>query len=169
MTVPLRSDADPDSATQVLRRFRVLFNAVQTHFRLIEKESGLGGAQAWALSLVAKQPGIGVGELAKHMDIHQSTASNLVKMLLKKELVTLSKSLSDKRAVQLHITAAGQLLLKLVPGPSQGVLPEALAQLDPATLERLNEDLARLTEVLQADDAAANTPLADLARPDVPT
>ncbi len=149
-------------AAQVLRRFRVVFNAVRTHFRQIEKESGLGGAQVWALSLIRSQPGMGVGEVAKGMDTHQSTASNLVKLLVKKQLVTMTKSLEDKRVVELRITPAGQAVLAQIPGPFEGVLPGALGQLDASTLACLNRDLGQLIGALHADESAGQIPLANL-------
>jgi DNA-binding MarR family transcriptional regulator len=71
----------PDAATRVLRQFRQVFNAVKSHFRQVEKAAGIGGAQLWALSVVALQPGIGVNALARAMDIQQTTASNLVRAL----------------------------------------------------------------------------------------
>lgn len=151
-----------DNAVQVLRQFRVVFNAVKTHFRQVEADTGLGGAQVWALSLVNKTPGIGVGEVATRMDIHQSTASNLIKVLLKKELLVASKSEADKRAVNLRITADGRKALKKNPGPFEGVLPDALRKLDAATLASLNRDLETLVQLLAADEAASGIPLADL-------
>ncbi len=162
MTAPAPNPPLSDDAVQVLRRFRVVFNAVRTHFRLMEKEAGLGGAQVWALSLIRATPKIGVGDIAGHMDIHQSTASNLIKALLKKELVTMTKSAGDKRAVELRITAQGRKVLQKIPGPFEGVLPEALGRLDTATLARLNADLETLTRVLHADEDAAGIPLSDL-------
>ena len=149
-------------AAQVLRRFRVVFNAVRTHFRQVEKESGLGGAQVWALSLIRNQPGMGVGDVAKRMDTHQSTASNLVKLLVKKQLVTMTKSLEDKRVVELRITPAGLAVLAQIPGPFEGVLPGALGQLDASTLARLNRDLGQLIGALHADESAGHIPLAQL-------
>ena len=149
-------------AAQVLRRFRVVFNAVRTHFRQVEKESGLGGAQVWALSLIRSQPGMGVGDVAKGMDTHQSTASNLVKLLVKKQLVTMTKSLEDKRVVELRITPAGLAVLAQIPGPFEGVLPGALGQLDASTLARLNRDLGQLIGALHADESAGHIPLAQL-------
>lgn len=154
---------DPtDNATQALRQFRVVFNAVRTHFRQVEQETGLGGAQVWALSLIQKSPGLGVGDIAVGMDIHQSTASNLVKVLLKKELVTMTKSDGDKRAVELRVTPEGKKALKKIPGPFEGVLPDALRQLDEATLSNLNRDLEKLVLLLATDGAAGNIPLAHL-------
>lgn len=162
MQEPTSSPASPEQAAQVLRRFRVVFNAVRTHFRLMENEAGLGGAQVWALSLIRTSPGLGVGDIASQMDIHQSTASNLIKVLVSKELVSVVKSTGDKRAVHLRITAQGRKVLKKIPGPFEGVLPNALSQLDAATLGRLNQDLEKLTVLLQADEAAASIPLANL-------
>lgn len=88
---------------KVLRRFRVVFNAVRTHFRHMEKEVGLGGAQVWALSVIKANSGIGMGEVASKMEVHQSTASNLIKSLLRKELITLEKAPNDRRNVRLKI------------------------------------------------------------------
>lgn len=140
----------------------MVFNAVRTHFRQMEKQVGLGGAQVWALSVIKANPGIGLGDVAINMEIHQSTASNLIKTLLAKELISLEKLPSDRRNVRLKILPAGSRLLKKVSGPFEGVLPEALSSLDPGTLQRLDEDLGALIEILHADEAAAEIPLANL-------
>lgn len=154
--------AEPVTPAKVLRRFRVVFNAVRTHFRQMEKQVGLGGAQVWALSLIKANPGIGIGEVAARMDIHQSTASNLVKALLRKELISLDKAPTDRRNVRLKILPAGSRLLKKVSGPFEGVLPEALSSLTGDTLQRLDEDLGQLIGLLSADESAESTPLAHL-------
>jgi DNA-binding MarR family transcriptional regulator len=152
----------PVTPAKVLRRFRVVFNAVRTHFRQMEKHVGLGGAQVWALSVIQAKPGIGMGEVASSLDIHQSTASNLVKSLLRKELISLDKAPHDRRNVRLTIMPAGVSLLKSVSGPFEGVLPVALASLTGETLQRLDEDLGQLIGLLNADESAGETPLANL-------
>lgn len=153
---------DSEQAAAVLRRFRVVFNAIRTHFQQVEKQVGLGGAQVWALSLIQAQPGIGVSELASRMDIHQSTTSNLLRALMQKQLVRQAKSDTDRRSVHLYIEPAGQALLAQAPGPFEGVLPGALAQLPPPTLARLDQDLAALIALLKADESAGQVPLAQL-------
>jgi len=156
---PSRGQVEP---SQVLRRFRVIFSAVRSHFKQVEKLVGLGGAQVWALSVVEDLPGIGLTELARRMDIHQSTTSNLVRGLQAKALLRLERDDADKRHVHLYTTVAGQALLAKVPTPFEGVLPQALAQLPAATLKRLDQDLAVLTSLLNVDEDAAGTPLANL-------
>lgn len=151
-----------ESADRVLRQFRQIFNAVKTHFQQVEKKVGLGGAQVWALSVIRDRPDIGIGDLARAMNIHQSTASNLVKALVERELVVAAKHSGDRRAVHLRLLAAGAKVLRRTPGPFAGVLPEALAALDHKTLGRLEKDLAKLIAELKADERAGKIPLAEL-------
>jgi DNA-binding MarR family transcriptional regulator len=159
---PSDSAEMPVSAVRVLRRFRMVFNAVKSHFQQVEKKAGIGGAQVWALSVIRDQPDIGVSGLAEAMDIHQSTASNLVKALLQAGYVEAVRGTRDRRAVMLRLLAPGHAVLARVPGPFAGVLPDALGRLDASTLRRLDEDLGRLIAILQVDERAAGIPLAQL-------
>lgn len=160
---PSPTEADRvEAAVQVLRRFRAVFNAVKSHFQQVEKQAGIGGAQLWALSLVESQPGIGVGALARQMDVHQTTASNLVRSLVEQGLVASQRSGADRRATELRATRAAARVLSRAPGPFAGVLPDALKQLDRQTLKRLDEDLRQLLHLLSTDRKAERIPLAEL-------
>ena len=142
-------------AASVLRKFRVIFNSVRRHFREIEQKAGVSGAHLWALGVVADHPGIGVNELAKALEVHQSTVSNLLKTLVTKKLVAAQRSEADRRAVQLTVTAAGRKVLAKAPGPYSGVLPDALLELQPQVIKRLDRDLDTLVQVLNPDEADA--------------
>lgn len=149
-----------DHAARVLRQFRLIFNTVRRHFQTIEKQSGIGGAQVWALSLVAQHQGLGVTQLAELMDIHQSTTSNLVRSLIKSGLLHSEKSSSDRRVVELYVLPEGLKLLKKIPGPFAGVLPHALQRMDEVTLLQLERNLSALINRLEVDEKAAHTPIA---------
>ncbi len=160
--VPVEAANDgEDVAIAVLRQFRQVFNAVKSHFQQVEKTVGMGGAQVWALSVVREHPGIGVGALARAMSIHQSTASNLVRTLIDREMVVAVKQGTDRRAVQLNLLPAGAKVLKNSPGPFAGLLPDALKSLPAETLERLQADLSQLILAIAADDVHAALPLSD--------
>ncbi len=148
------------SAAHVLRQFRLIFSSIRRHFQNIEKISGVGGAQIWALSLIAEKPGLAVTHLSQAMDIHQSTASNLIRALLKMGLVHSEKSLLDKRVSELYPLPEGLKLLKKIPGPYTGVLPLALSELSAETLANLERDLDLLVKKLDVDEVSAKTPLA---------
>jgi DNA-binding MarR family transcriptional regulator len=158
--------ADPaeheQSVLQVLRQFRQVFNAVKSHYQQVEKITGMGGTQVWALSIVREHPDIGVGALAQRMSIHQSTASNLVRTLTERELIVGVKEAADRRAVQLRLLPAGAAALANAPLPVAGVLPDALTMLDANVLQRLHADLGRLIVLLDADESGASIPLSDM-------
>lgn len=143
----------------VLRKLRLVFNTVKGHFRDVEKQVGVAGAQVWALSVIQERPGCGVGELARAMDVHQSTASNLLKPLIEGGMVTAERAQADRRALHLRLTRRGHAVLRKAPGPAAGVLPDALGKLDLETLLRLDHDLEDLIAVLQTDKRAAKMPL----------
>lgn len=154
---PLTSE---EQATLVLRQFRLIFSTVRRHFQAMEKLSGIGGAQVWALSLVAQHPGLGVTRLAEMMDIHQSTTSNLVKSLIQSGLLHSEKSTNDRRVVELYALPEGLKLLKKIPGPFAGVLPHALSRMDHDTLRQLAHNLSALIHRLEVDEQSAQTPIA---------
>jgi DNA-binding MarR family transcriptional regulator len=81
---------------------------------------------------------------------------------VRKELISMAKTPEDRRNVQLRILPAGLAVLSQVPGPFEGVLPEALAQLNGQTLLRLDQDLGGLIALLKADEMAGGIPLAEL-------
>ncbi len=151
-----------DPAARVLRRFRLVFNTVKAHFQQVEREAGVGGAQLWALSVVRANPGLGINNLARAMDIHQTTASNLVKSLVRAQMLVAEKNGPDRRTVQLRVLPAGARVLRKAPGPFAGVLPGALARLDPEMLRRLDNDLSALIDELHIDEKAAGIPLAQM-------
>lgn len=159
---PETLDSPHGQAAQVLRQFRVVFNAVRTHFQQVEKCVGISGAQVWVLNVIKNAPGIGVNKLAQAMDIHQSTASNLIRQLVKNGHVRTVKSSTDRRGIHLYIEPLGLELLSKAPGPYEGLLPNALRQLSPETLASLQRDLGELMLKLRADEEAGGIPLAEL-------
>lgn len=149
--------------TVALRHFRTIYGAVRAHFRAIEREAGLGGAPIWALSLIAQRPGLGVGDVARGMDIHPSTASNLVRLLVAQGLVRSERAHHDARVRALHVSETAQAILARVPQPFEGVLPHALAQLDARSIAALNTQLAQLAQIMGASaQSHARVPLASL-------
>lgn len=157
-----RKSAAP-AARQALRSFRVVFSSVKRHYKVLEARSGVGGSELWALTEIAKAPGLRVADLASRLLVHQSTASNLVEALVRGQLVAKQRSEQDERVVHLTATPRGRKVVERAPTPSEGLLPHAIARLSTAELASLNEGLnALLRAMAQHDPRAAATPLADL-------
>lgn len=137
----------------VLQRFRVLIRSVQRHSQWIEKRSGVTGAQLWAMQELLESPGLRVGDLARRMALHQSTASNMVDKLESTGRLRKERQTADHRVVQLYLTEAGMALLAAAPSPARGILPEALRLMDEGALTRLQGDLdILLTQIRRVDE-----------------
>lgn len=144
----------------VLERFRILVRAAQRHSQWIERQTGVTGAQLWAMQELAEAPGLRVGELAACMAIHQSTASNLADRLEAGGLLVRERAGTDQRVVCLRLTEKGEALLRKAPSPARGVLPEALRRLDAAGLERLQKELdGLLGQMRDLDEGFGKEPL----------
>ena len=144
---------------EVLAQFRVVFKSIRRHYQDVERRSGITGALLWALAEIAGRPGGQVGELARTLAIHQSTASNLVRRLAARGLIARERRGRDQRAVQLFPTRKGLRVLKAAPQPLIGVLQQALADLPPSSLRALHVQLARLIKVMRFKSLEARTTL----------
>jgi DNA-binding MarR family transcriptional regulator len=148
---------------EVLEQFRVIVKSIRQHYRDVEHRAGLTGAQLWALAQVAGYPGSQVGELARALAIHQSTASNLLRRLEGLGLVTRQRRGADQRHVQLFASKKGYLVLKRAPQPLIGVLQQALSELPSPALRDLHDHLARVIRLMKVRSLAARaTPLSEM-------
>ncbi len=148
-----QSEAQHEAAPRdVLKRFRLIFRAVQQHSHWVETRTGVSSAQLWALWELSRKPGLRVTELAKAMAVHQSTASNLLEKLAKKGLVTRNRISPDHRVVSLYLTELGQQTLERLPRPAQGILQNALSSLKPEILDSLARDLDLLIANMNIKD-----------------
>ena len=156
----LRKLAPQATPLSVLQRFRVLIRTAQRHSQWIERQSGVTGAQLWALQELFEVPGLRVGELANRMALHQSTASNMVDRLETGGLIRKERTSADQRVVRLYLTGEGTALLGRAPSPARGVLPEALRLLDPEALKRLQGELdGLLLQIRDLDEGFGMQPL----------
>ena len=150
-------------ALATLMKFRLIINSIKRHYQWVEKQSGIKGAQLWALWELHSAPGLRVSELGKAMAIQQPTASNLVDKLVKAKLIVRRRSTTDQREVRLFVTNAGRKLIKRAPKPSRGLLPEVLHGLPQASLLQLNELLKLVLEGMgPIDKKSMKKPLSDV-------
>ena len=99
------------SHLDILQKFRIIVSTAQKYSQRVEKQLGVTGAQLWIMKEIDVTPGLRVGEVAKKLAIHQTTASNLLDALEKKEMVCKSRLATDQRIVNLTLTDKGKSLL----------------------------------------------------------
>jgi DNA-binding MarR family transcriptional regulator len=141
----------------VLAQFRVLFQSIRRHYQRVQRSSGVTGAQLWALTHVGRHPGTRMGELARALAIHPSTASNLVRRLEGLALVARRRTGRDQRTVQLFLTGKGAKALRRAPQPLIGVLQQALSELPARRLDALGHQLAELIGTMKVKDLRARS------------
>lgn len=158
--------AKPESTQRilaVLQQFRVLLRSIKRHYQKVEQTVSLGGSQVWALHEIASAPDLSVGDLARRLAIHLSTASNLVRRMEELGLVTRQRASGNQRVVRLRVTPEGRKALRRTPGPPIGLLQQALLDLPDANLEVLHRELDVLLGRMKRRDARAHAALiADL-------
>ncbi len=148
------------SHLEILQKFRIIVSAAQKYSQRVEKQLGVTGAQLWIMKEIDVAPGLRVGEVAKKLAIHQTTASNLLDALEKKEMICKSRQETDQRIVNLSLTEKGKSLMDKAPEPVRGFLPEALSQMKSDDLIRLGESMdILLHSIQQVDEEFALQPL----------
>jgi DNA-binding MarR family transcriptional regulator len=94
------------------------------------------------------------------MALHQTSASNLVNVLVEPKLIRRRHDATDRRDIHLHPSIAGRKSLLQTPGPHAGSLVDALRRLKGAQIERLRESLVLLAGVMRhAAKNSAGDPL----------
>ncbi len=165
----IQTDAEASSKRdrkmlEVLGQFRIVIKSIRRHYQDVERQSGVNGAQLWALAHIAAHPGAKVNELARALAIHASTTSNLIRRLDALGLIKRSRIREDQRTVRLHVTSKGATALKRAPRPLIGVLQQALSDVSEHRLDALHKSLGEVISAMQVKDVRARsaTPLSDL-------
>lgn len=159
------SVSDTPLVLEVLQQFRLIFGSMRQYFRLVEERCGMPGSHLWVLQEVQRQPGLGIGELARRMGIHQSTCSLIVEKLVSSGRVEKGRGEDDRRRVGLLLTESGAQVLARLPGPAEGILPEALSAIPEVALKTLNINLSELIHTLSgSDERFRQMPLAEMVR-----
>jgi DNA-binding MarR family transcriptional regulator len=146
--MPVTSTVADDRVMTIFKGFRLIFKATKRHYRWLEQQTGVSGAQLWAIAAVVEQPGIRVTELGQLMAVHQSTTSNLVERLVQAGFLRRERSERDQRVVELFPTAKGVRLVRKAPAAVRGVLLDGLEKLGSRDLAALRGALGRLIEAM---------------------
>lgn len=158
-------EASEELVLEVLQQFRLIYGSLRQHFRLVEERCGLSGSQMWVLQEVDRSPEISIGDLAVRMGVHQSTCSLMVEKLVVQGYLEKRKQARDQRRVGLCLLTHGREALAALPGPAEGILPEALSSVPDVVLKTLHINLDELLKHLPGrDDRFASMPLADMLR-----
>ena len=108
---------------------RSMVRAFRINSRAIERRMGMSLAQLFVLEQLFDHPATSLNELAQRTATHQSSVSVVVRRLVERGFVERHASPSDRRRLELTLTAAGAEVLSAAPQTVQSQLLRALAAL----------------------------------------
>jgi len=138
----------------VLDAIRGIVHALRESSRLAQGRVGLSGAQLFVLQRLAEAPAQSVNELAARTHTHQSSVSVVVARLVDGGLVRRAPAATDRRRVELTLTAKGRRAATGSPDVAQARLVEAVAALAPARRRQLAALLAEVAHTLTGSQRA---------------
>ena len=151
---PPSEDRSRRDATQdVLAGIRRLDRGLRLAARHVEKETGLSGAQLFALQHLGDAEPLSFNELAARTFTDRSSVSVVVDRLTEAGLVTRTTDPTDRRRARIRITARGRRMLARAPIAPTDLLLNALAKLPPSVVSALGRSLARLNDELGFTEA----------------
>lgn len=157
-----------ETIRDVLKLFRLLASAVKKHAASTQEFWQVSSAQLWALHEIGKTPGMRVMDIAKSMAIHAATASEISDHLIARGLLLGEDAQGEGESVRMFLTDTGSALIESAPLPSQGILTEALENVDDKVLAELNKALQAVVNAARLkENQAALTPLTDILQPPV--
>jgi DNA-binding MarR family transcriptional regulator len=138
----------PDDLTGALDGIRRIVQTLRVSARTAERALGVSGAQLFVLHSLAEAPAASLNDLAERTFTHQSSVSVVVERLVRRRLVSRTRSAEDGRRIVLSLTPAGRRVLEAAPEIAQIRLIGALRALSASERRALARTLARLSEAM---------------------
>ncbi len=141
---------------RILAAIRRIIRAVDLYSHRLAEEYGLTGPQLAALHEIARRQPLRAGELAGALLISQATTTGILERLERSGLVTRTRSSTDRRGVDVHITPAARTLLGTAPPLLQDRLRANLARLPEWERTSILATLQRVAAMMDAEGLDAS-------------
>jgi DNA-binding MarR family transcriptional regulator len=141
-------------AAAVLDRLRRLVRFLRLAERRSESLHGLSAAQLFVARSLADAPARSMGELAERTLTDQSSVSTVVARLAEQGLVTRRRARTDRRRVELVLSARGRAAIAGAPDLAQTRIVDAVVKMAAPRRRALVLALDRLIRAIGADTLA---------------
>jgi DNA-binding MarR family transcriptional regulator len=153
---PAGGYAQPDALADGIARLR---RALRRGARVADPENPLAVAQLELLSAVAENPGSRPGQLAQLLHMRPNTVTTIVNALVTHGMVSRVSAGSDRRAIELTATEAGQKAVRAWQATNADLLHMALSTLPAQQRRALMAAMPALDALARAVDGLADEPL----------
>lgn len=150
---------DDPIAQEILRSIRQLVRGISIHSKSLQRQAGLTVPQVVCLRALEKlevqESSITVVEVSDAVQLSTATVSRILERLTTSGLVTRKRNRSDRRKLNISLTAAGKARLADMPPPLQDSFLERLAELSVEERKQLLASLRTLVDLMNAGDIDA--------------
>lgn len=129
-TCTVAAAADLSLHREILVVLRRIMRAVEMYSHRLNVEHGVTGPQLVALHALAQRGRLSAQDLARAVQVSRPTITGILDRLERHELVTRTRSDTDRRALNIAITDKGQRLLASAPAALHERFASRLAELD---------------------------------------
>ena len=150
------SDQDEDGY-RALAAIRRIVRRVSAHSRRVGRETGLSVPKVLVMRAIgsADSEEVTAARVADQTLLSRPAVSNLVEKLVQAGLVARERSATDRRRLQLSLTAAGRQRLVDGPPPLERRFIDRLAALPDDEREQVLSALDRVVDLMDAEDVDA--------------
>jgi DNA-binding MarR family transcriptional regulator len=141
---------------QIVAAIRRIIQAVELNSRRLVEEIGLTGPQLAVLREAARRGPLPVGALARGVHLSQPTVTGVLNRLEKRGLVQRVRRVDDRRAVNVNVTEAGQVLAGSAPSLLQDSFHRKLGDLQPWEQTMILAILQRIAGMMDAETLDAS-------------
>jgi len=136
---------------EVINNIRRVYQAITEYMKNAEKITGLTGPQLLAVKLLANTAHLRVSELARQMILHPATVVGILDRLETKGMVTRTRSIEDRRVVEIELTDLGKEVVAKAPEIATVMLVEGLERLPDTEFYQIAESMKRVVLILGAE------------------
>jgi len=145
---------------QVIAALRRITRAIDLRSRGLMQEIGLTAPQLASLQAIARLQPITVGALAKSVHLSQATLTGILTRLESRNLVSRTRSGTDRRTVVVELTEDGRAILESAPSLLQDSFRRELLKLHEWEQNQMLATLQHIASMMDAEEIDAAPVLA---------
>ncbi|MGW8193032.1 MAG: MarR family winged helix-turn-helix transcriptional regulator [Desulforhopalus sp.] len=145
------------TANRVLSSLRRIIQANNVHSRQLVRQYGITTPQLLILRQIEAEGALTVSQLAKAISLKQTTVTDILNRLEKKELVHRRRDDHDRRKVLIEETNRGRALLDSAPPPLQERFQDKFQDLKPWVQSMILTSLQLLESLMVEEELSAHT------------
>ena len=152
----MMSNTNDEQCKNFLIALRKIIQAIDRHSTNLKKKFGLTGPQLILLQSISAHGKISVTQLSKNVSLSQATVTDITKRLEKRDYITRTRDIDDKRKTNIALTENGKAILNTVPPLLQEQFTERFSKLESWEQLMIESSFERVVSMMSAEDIDAS-------------